>query len=189
MSGNITPAEAALLAGIVQAPSRYTPKRHPGNARIRQEYVIDQMFQKKFINEKAKQQILKERVVIREDDGVFQDSYYKDHIFRYIEAKYGKGILSRKAFKIYAAVDKQMQRAAEDAIVRGLNQYEQRNGEFTVLYHIAQRKWDDFRRSEERDLKLFPAVKGKTCNLLISERIKEGYAIFRRRQKGHPENG
>jgi penicillin-binding protein 1A len=174
----ITPAEAALLAGIVQAPSRYTPKRHPGNARIRQEYVVDQMFQKHFINEKAKQQILKERVAIREDDGVFQDSYYKDHIFRYIEAKYGKGIFSRKAFKIYAAVDKQMQKAAEDAIVKGLNQYEQRNGEFAVLYRIPHRKWDDFRKAEERDLKLFPAVKGKICNLLISERIKEGYAIF-----------
>jgi penicillin-binding protein 1A len=181
---NITTAEAALLAGIVQAPSRYTPKKHPGNARIRQEYVVDQMFQKSFINQKAKEQILKEKVAIREDNGVFQDSYYKDHIFRYMEAKYGKGILSQKAFKIYAAVDKSMQKAAEDAIVRGLNQYEQRNGEFTVLYSIPHKKWDDFRRAEERDLKLFPAVKGKSGNLLISERIKEGYAVFVGEKKG-----
>ncbi len=181
---NITTAEAALLAGIVQAPSRYTPKKHPGNARIRQEYVIGQMCQKKFITEKTKQQVLKEKVAIREDDGVFQDSYYKDHIFRYIEAKYGKGILSQKAFKIYAAVDKQMQRAAEEAIERGLNQYEQRNGEYTVLYNIPHRKWDDFKKSEERDLRLYPVVKGKMCNLLISERIKEGYAIFAGGQKG-----
>ncbi len=181
---NITVAEAALLAGIVQAPSRYTPKRHPGNARIRQEYVVDQMVQKNFISEKAKQQILKEKVAIREDDGVFQDSYYKDHIFRYMEAKYGRGILSQKAFKIYAAVDKSMQKAAEGAIIRGLNQYEQRNGEFTVLYRMPHRKWDDFRRAEERDLKLFPAVKGKSCNLLVSERIKEGYAVFVGDKKG-----
>src|SRR5208282_5874007 len=33
--GEITGAEAALLAGIVQAPARYTPKRHPGLARMR----------------------------------------------------------------------------------------------------------------------------------------------------------
>ncbi len=175
---NTTLAEASLLAGIVQAPSRCTPKKHPGNARIRQEYVIEQMFEKKFITEKVKQQVLKERMTIREDDGVFQDSYYKDHIFRYIETKYGKGVFSRKAFKIYAAVDRQMQRAAEDAVERGLNQYEQRNGKFTVLYHIAQKKWDDFRRSQERDLRLFPVTKGKTCNVLISERIKEGYTVF-----------
>ena len=42
----ISRAEAALLAGIVQAPSRYTPKKHPGSARVRQEYVIDQLFEK-----------------------------------------------------------------------------------------------------------------------------------------------
>ena len=35
-----------------------------------------------------------------------------------------------------------------------------------------------FRRLEERDLKLFPAVKGKTCNILVSERIKDGYATW-----------
>jgi len=181
---NITPAEAALLAGIVQAPSRYTPKRHPGNARIRQEYVIEQMAAKKFITEKAKQQMLKERVNIREDDGVFSDSYYKDHIFRYIEARYGKGILSRKGLKIYAAVDKQMQRIAENAVSRGLTLYEQRKGEFTVLYHIEQRKWDDFRRAEERDRKLVPVSRGRICNLLVSERMKDGYAVFVGEQKG-----
>ncbi len=181
---NISPAEAALLAGIVQAPSRYTPKRHPGNARIRQEYVIEQMAKKKFITEKAKQQMLKERVNIREDDGVFADSYYKDHIFRYIEARYGKGVLSRKGLKIYAAVDKQMQKLAENAVQRGLSLYEQRNGEYTVLYHIERRKWDDFSRAEERDLKLVPISSGRNCNLLVSERIKEGYAVIVGEQKG-----
>ncbi|MHB8109643.1 MAG: penicillin-binding protein 1A [Syntrophorhabdaceae bacterium] len=181
---NITPAEAALLAGIVQAPSRYTPKKHPGNARIRQEYVIEQMVKKKFITEKAKSHMLKEKMGIREDDGVFSDSYYKDQIFRHMEAKYGKGVMSRQAFKIYAAVDKQMQKVAEDAIKRGLNLYEQRNGEYTVLYHLEHRKWDSFREAEERDIKIFPLAKGRKCNILISERIKEGYSVFAGEQKG-----
>jgi penicillin-binding protein 1A len=181
---NITPAEAALLAGIVQAPSRYTPKRHPGNARMRQEYVIDQLVEKKFITEKAKQQMLKEKIDIREDDGVFADSYYKDHILRYVEARYGKGVLSRKGMKIYAAVDRGMQKTAENAIKRGLELYERRKGEFTVLYHVEQRKWDNFKMAEERDHKLVPVSKGRVCNLLISERIKEGYAVFVGEQKG-----
>jgi len=180
---NITPAEAALLAGIVQAPSRYTPKRHPGNARMRQEYVIDQMVEKKFISEKAKQQMLKEKIDIREDDGVFADSYYKDHILRYVEARYGKGVLSRKGLKIYAAVDRRMQKTAEDAIKRGLEVYERRKGEYTVLYHLGQKKWDDLKRAEERDRKLVPVSKGRTCSLLVSERIKEGYAVFVGEQK------
>ncbi len=180
----VTPAEAALLAGIVQAPSRYTPKKHPGNARIRQEYVIEQMAEKGFITQKAKQQMLKERPHIREDNGVFSDSYYKDHIFRYIEEKYGKGVFSRKGLKIYAAVDKQMQRIAEDAVKRGLSQYERRKGEYTVVYHMERRKWDDYRKAQERDIRLTPVTSGKTYDLLVSERIKEGYSVYAGEQKG-----
>jgi penicillin-binding protein 1A len=48
----ISRAEAALLAGMVQAPARYTPKKHPGSARMRQEYEIDQMVKKGFISPK-----------------------------------------------------------------------------------------------------------------------------------------
>lgn len=180
----VTPAEAALLAGIVQAPSRYTPKKHPGNARIRQEYVIEQMAEKGFITQKAMQQMLKERPHIREDNGVFSDSYYKDHIFRYIEEKYGKGVFSRKGLKIYAAVDKQMQRVAEDAVKRGLSQYERRKGEYTVVYHMERRKWDDYRKAQERDIRLTPVTSGKTYDLLVSERIKEGYSVYAGEQKG-----
>ena len=50
----ISRAEAALLAGIVQAPARYTPRRHPGLARMRQLYVIDQLWKKGFVDAKKK---------------------------------------------------------------------------------------------------------------------------------------
>ena len=50
----ITRAEGALLAGIVQAPERYRPKRHPGLARMRQVYVIDQLWKKGFVDEKRR---------------------------------------------------------------------------------------------------------------------------------------
>ena len=180
----VTRAEAALLAGIVQAPSRNTPKRHPGNARIRQEYVIEQMAEKKFISQGVKHAMLKEKVHIREDNGVFSDSYYKDHIFRYIEDKYGKGVFSRKGLKIYAAVDKQMQRLAEDAVRRGLERYEQRKGEYTVIYHMERKKWNDYRKAQERDIKLESVKEGKAYNLLVSERVKEGYSVYAGEKKG-----
>jgi penicillin-binding protein 1A len=180
----ISRAEAALLAGIVQAPSRYTPKRHPGNARLRQEYVIGQMYEKGFIDEKRKKEMLKERINIREDNGVFADSYFKDFVFRYIEDKYGKGVLSNRGLKIYATVDPGLQRLGEEAIRRGLTLYEQRNGQYVVLYRLEKRKWDDFIKAEDRDLKLSGLKVGKTYNLLISERIKDGYSIFAGKEKG-----
>ena len=180
----ISRAEAALLAGIVQAPSRYTPKKHPGSARVRQEYVIDQLYEKGFINDKIRKSMLKEKIQIRENDGVFSDTYYKDFIFRYVEDKYGKGIISRKGLKIYAAVDSQFQRLGEDAVKRGLTVYEQRKGEYEVGYHLNRFKWDDFMNSSERDIQLTGLRNGKTYNVLISERVKEGYTVYAGKQHG-----
>ena len=180
----ITRAESALLAGIVQAPSRNTPKKHPGNARARQEYVIDQMSAKNMINEKTRKEMLNEKISIREDNGVFTDSYFKDYITQYVEEKYGKGIFSRKKLEIYATVDPQFQKLAEDAVKRGLTQYEQRKGEYAVAYRIEKKKWDGFVKTGDRDLKLSKLLPGKTYNILISERIKSGYSVLIGKEKG-----
>ncbi|MCX5810252.1 MAG: PBP1A family penicillin-binding protein [Proteobacteria bacterium] len=180
----MTRAEAALLAGIVQAPSRNTPKRHPGNARARQEYVIDQMFAKNMINEKTKKEMLNEKISIREDNGVFTDSYFKDYVTQYVEEKYGKGIFSRKKLEIYATVDPQFQRLAEDAVKRGLTQYEQRKGDYAVAYRLEKKKWDGFMKTGDRDLKLSKLLPGKTYNILISERMKSGYSVLIGKEKG-----
>ena len=179
----ISRAQAALLAGIVQAPSRLTPKKHPGNARTRQEYVINQLFEKRFVNEKLRDQMLLEKINIREDEGVFADTYYKDYIFRYIEETYGKGIMSRETLRIYAAVDSGMQRQAESAVKRGLSLYEQRQGEYAVQYQLVKRKWDDFKKNEEKDIRLSGLKEGKNYNVLISERVKEGYIVYSGEQK------
>ena len=42
-------AQAALLAGLPQAPSRYDPRRHPREAIARQRYVLDRMLAAGFI--------------------------------------------------------------------------------------------------------------------------------------------
>ncbi|HEX2966097.1 MAG TPA: transglycosylase domain-containing protein, partial [Syntrophorhabdaceae bacterium] len=161
---NITPAEAALLAGIVQAPSRYTPKKHPGSARARQEYVIDQLLEKKVIDGKTRHAMLAEKIQIRESDGVFADTYYKDFIFRYVEDKYGKGVISKKGLKIYAAVDAQLQRAGEDSVKRGLLLYTQRKGTYEAGRHLNRFKWDDFMKAEQKDIEFTGLRNGSTYN-------------------------
>jgi penicillin-binding protein 1A len=183
-AGNLTKSEAALLAGLVAAPSRYSPKKHPGGARIRQEYVIGQMYAKGFIDEKRKNEMLSEKIHIREDHGVFGESYFKDYIYKYLEDKYGRGILSRKQLKIYTTVDGSLQKLGEEAVKRGLNLYEQRKGDYAIQYHLAKRKWDDFQKVSDRDLKLEGLQTGKTYNILVSEKIKDGYAVFAGRSKG-----
>jgi penicillin-binding protein 1A len=180
----ITGAEAALLAGIVQAPERYRPKRHPGLARMRQTYVIDQLWKKGFVDERKRDAMLQERVRIKEDDGLFADTYYKNAVFRYVEEKYGKGIFSRQPLKVYATIDPGLQRAAEASVKRGLEIYDERRGEYTVSYHLDKGKWDNFVAAEQRDINLNPLVPGKVYSLLVSERLSDGYSVLSGEQKG-----
>ncbi len=180
----LTRAEAALLAGIVQAPSRYSPKKHPGLARVRQTYVIDQLWKKGFVDEKRRDAMLKERIRIREDDGMFADTYFKSAVLRQVEERHGRGILAREALKIYATIDPKLQRAGEEALRRGLTNYDERRGEYAVSYHLEKGKWDNFIKAEERDLTLTELGIGKVYNLLVSERVEEGYRVFAGKQNG-----
>ncbi len=180
----ITRAEAALLAGIVQAPSRYTPKRYPGGARVRQEYVIEQMAEKKFIDERRKKEMLNEKINIKESNGVFTDSYFKDYVVKNVEEKIGKGVIATRKLSIYTTVDPGLQRLAEDSVKRGLTLYEQRKGAYSVVSHMDRKKWDDYKKARERDLKQVGLKAGKTYNLLVSEKLKDGYAVFAGKEKG-----
>jgi penicillin-binding protein 1A len=46
----VTPAEAALLAGLAKGPSLYTPRRHPDRARARRAVVLAQMVQQGYLS-------------------------------------------------------------------------------------------------------------------------------------------
>jgi len=180
----ISRAEAALLAGIVQAPSRYTPKKYPGGARVRQEYVIEQMAEKKFIDERRKKEMLKEKIQVRENNGVFTDSYFKDYVIKYVEEKIGKGVIGTRKLSIYTTADGGLQRLAEESVKRGLNLYEQRKGAYSVVTHIERKKWNDYKKARDRDYKQTGFKAGKQYNLLVSEQLTNGYAVFAGNEKG-----
>jgi penicillin-binding protein 1A len=180
----VSRAEAALLAGLVQGPARFTPKNHPGLARIRQEYVIDQMAKKEFISKKTAASLLKEKIYIREDDGVFADSYFKNTVIRYVEDKYGKGIFNRQQLKVYATVDGSLQKQAEESVKRGLAIYDERKGEPVVVTRLDRGRWERFAADQEKDI-LFAGLRtGKVYNVLVTEKMADGYAVTLGKQKG-----
>ena len=128
--------------------------------------------------------MLKEQMRMTEDDGIFADTYFKSAVCRYVEDKYGRGIFARKALKIYATVDPALQRAAEEAVRKGLAAYDERQGDYSVSYRLDRRKWEGFMKSAERDLTLTPLSPGSAYSLLVSERVAGGYAVFAGTHKG-----
>ncbi|HME43959.1 MAG TPA: PBP1A family penicillin-binding protein [Syntrophorhabdales bacterium] len=180
----ISRAEAALLAGLVQGPARYTPKNHPGLARQRQEYVIDQMAKKGFINKRTAATLLKEKIYIREDDGIFADSYFKNTVVRYVEEKYGKGIFNRRQLKVYATVDASLQKQAEESVKKGLANYDERKGAPVIVAWLDRKRWENFGADQEKDIHFAGLKTGKVYNVLVTEKMADGFAVSLGKQKG-----
>lgn len=98
---NLTLGEAAMIAGLPQAPTAYQPDLHFDKAKIRQEKVLDRMFEVGFITQKEADDAKKEVLVLKNTSSNFQEGRirkdYEGYVNKVLEefkaiyiAKYGK---------------------------------------------------------------------------------------------------
>ena len=121
-------AEAALLAGLPQAPARYSPVSHFDRAKARQKYVLTRMYEEEFITEASRDQALQATLQIhgKEINTFERAPYFSEHVRRYLLKKYGKDLLYRGGLKVYTTLDLKMQVLGRDALDRGLAQLDKR---------------------------------------------------------------
>jgi len=126
----LTLAQCAILAGLPQAPSRYSPHRYPERARQRQLYVLKRMVEEGYITEQQAAEARNEPWDIRPKRNWFVEKapFYTEHVRRYVAEKYGEEALYHEGLNIYAAVDLSMQNAAHEEIQKGLRDLDKRQG-------------------------------------------------------------
>ncbi|MBW2599935.1 MAG: transglycosylase domain-containing protein, partial [Deltaproteobacteria bacterium] len=119
----LTLPEAALLAGLPKAPSRYSPSLHPKRARRRQVYVLNRMAEDGYITEEEKIAAIEVPVELKKTEDKDKDKiapYFTENVRRYIQTKYGSDVLYREGLEVYTTLDITCQKAARDAVIRGL---------------------------------------------------------------------
>ena len=122
-------SEAALLAGLPKAPSNYSPFLSMEKARQRQAYVLERMVEDRYISAQEKIQVLAAPVrlrSIRPKEKVAP--YFIEHVRRYIQEKYGSDVLYKEGLEVYTTLNIPMQKAARDAVERGLQELDAREG-------------------------------------------------------------
>jgi len=125
----LTVAESAILAGLPQAPSRYSPVLNPQKAKERQRYVLGRMATVGFITheeaEKAVNQAVK--VYVRDD---FEDfaPYYQETIRQILFQQLGEETVLDQGIKIYTSLDLEKQIAAQESVRAGLKSLDKRQG-------------------------------------------------------------
>ena len=77
----LTLEEAAMLAGIVNSPSRYDPRNHYEAAKERQELVLSQMQEQGFISQEQAEEAGQIQLVVKEkEESTYQYGFYTDRV-------------------------------------------------------------------------------------------------------------
>lgn len=114
----VTVSEAALLAGLLQAPNAYDPFKNFDRAVNRRNVVLKRMLDEEMISEEEYNTALNEEVRLADGGGSYVDRkypYYVDAVIDEAITKYGltqEEILTR-GYKIYTAMDQNIQSALE----------------------------------------------------------------------------
>jgi penicillin-binding protein 1A len=128
-------AEAALLAGLPQAPSRYSPFRNWHQAKARQRYVINRMYEVGMITQDTRDAALQQPLSLAARQGSYIEApYFVEHVRRDLEEQYGRATLYELGLRVHTTVNVEMQRAAEEALRDGLRELAARNGEYRSIF-------------------------------------------------------
>ncbi len=111
---DLTLAEAALLAGLVQSPSFYDPTRRdiartadgiPIPTKERQAYVLEQMVRNGFLTEQQARDAYAEKLTIKPRQVELKAPHWVMYIRDLVEQKYGPKVLYQGGLKIYTTLD------------------------------------------------------------------------------------
>ncbi|MDD5542399.1 MAG: PBP1A family penicillin-binding protein [Acidobacteriia bacterium] len=120
---NLSLAEVATLAGIIQSPNRFSPWRHPDRALARRNWVLGQMQENGYITEPQKETALKTTLVVVPPNYDYGEApYFVDLVKDQLLDKYSETDLITQQFKIYTTLDLALQRAAYESVRDGMKQ-------------------------------------------------------------------
>lgn len=116
-------AEISVLAGLPQAPSKYSPMHHFDRAVARQKYVLNRMAADGFITQTEARSAFDQRLILRKTSSPKQEEYgyYLDTVKN--EARSLLGVdLQYAGAKIYTNLDPDLQKRASSVLVKGLDE-------------------------------------------------------------------
>jgi penicillin-binding protein 1A len=132
-------AEMALLGGLPQAPSRYSPFRHPKVARERRRYVLRRMVEEGFISEAELTEAESTPIrVFRAPNPIREVApYYTEHVRRLLSDAHDDDELLTHGLRVWTTVDVERYRAAENAVYDKLRLVDKRQGYRGPLLRLA----------------------------------------------------
>jgi penicillin-binding protein 1A len=127
---DLSPAQAALLAGLPKAPSHYDPYRHPERALIRRAYVLTRMGDEEWLSPEALARAEASPLELPGYDDPFYTvaPYFTEQVRRELDERYGSELLLGGGLAITTTMDIDLQRAAQRALKSGIERVDRKMG-------------------------------------------------------------
>ncbi len=175
-------AEAALLAGLPKAPSRYNPMRNPSLALERRNYVLDRMLALHFIDAVAYQQARTAPVTVglKPPRVASLAAHAADMVRADMVAHYGEAAAYTAGLKVYTTIDADLNRHARQDVLEAVLAYERRHGFRGPLGHLDSADLQGGPARLERLLSEWPVVADAIVPAVITSTNAQGWTLYAR---------
>ncbi len=151
--GELNLAESSLLAGLPQAPSRFSPIYNPKKAKERQIYVLQRMVEESYIDKPTAEEIKNTplKVFVR---GKYHEKapYYLETVRQMLLKKMDEELLLTGGLAIKVAMNLSFQEMAKKYLQEGLRELDKRQGFRGPLSTIKEEEVEKFFEKEEERL-------------------------------------
>lgn len=134
-ASDVNLAEAALIAGLAQAPDAYDPLKDETAAKTRQQYVLDQMAKLGMITPDQETEAENFQIVLNRQEPSIKAPHFVYYVKEYLEQKYGAAA-ANAGLKVYTTLDLNVQDVAQKVAadrVEELHQQKATNAAMVVM--------------------------------------------------------
>jgi penicillin-binding protein 1A len=186
----LTVPQAAMLVGMLKAPTTYSPVRNPERAKNRRNTVLAQMLKYGYLDSAQHHQYCGEpiglkKTIERQEEGAAM--YFRGVMNQYLEKWCEENDLDLYAdgLKIYTTIDSTLQALAEEAVAKKMKEYQR----------LFERQWGDssnpWRRGDGTEIpnyieniarkiypKVYAQVKGDSAAFAQAMSVKRKMKLF-----------
>ena len=166
---NLNYDEAALLAALPKAPSRYNPYKNIKLAKFRRNLVLSNLYENNYINKKNYEKFVNNKILLKKRKKFFTEEtkYYVEDIRKDVVKKFGFNRVYKQGLNINTPINLNLQKIATQSLREGLISYDKRRGWRGPV--LKAKKLNDWTKEIEK-LKLEKSI---NWNLAIIKKISK----------------
>ena len=122
--------EAALLAALPKAPSKYNPYKNIELAKFRRNLVLKNLFDNKYLNNQDYNKLIEQKVKLKKRKQILLEDarYYVEDIRKSVVNQFGFDKVYKQGFNIKTPINLELQNIATSSLRKGLESYDRRKG-------------------------------------------------------------